>query len=90
MIAAYYVYIIECANRALYTGITNNLERRFKEHQAGRGARYTRANPATRLVYKKKCGSKSRALKREAAIKKLTRANKLALINSAVLHGSHC
>lgn len=80
MTAPYYVYIIECANHALYTGITNDLARRFKQHQTGRGARYTAANPAVKLLYSKKCGSKSRALKREAAIKKMTRANKLVLI----------
>ena len=80
MTAPYYVYIIECANNALYTGITNDLNRRFKQHQTGRGARYTTANPAVKLLYSSRCGSKSRALKREAAIKKLTRAEKLKLI----------
>ncbi|MFA5034507.1 MAG: GIY-YIG nuclease family protein [Candidatus Margulisiibacteriota bacterium] len=80
MTAAYYVYIIECANHALYTGMTNDLARRFKQHQTGRGARYTAANPAVKLLYSKKCGSRSLALKREAAIKKMTRANKLVLI----------
>ncbi|MBU0630515.1 MAG: GIY-YIG nuclease family protein [Candidatus Margulisbacteria bacterium] len=86
MIHAYYVYIIKCSNQALYTGITNDLERRFEQHRTGRGARYTTANPAVKLLYSQKCGSRSLALKREAKIKKLSRTKKLALIKRAARH----
>jgi len=79
---AYYVYIIECANGALYTGITNDLKRRFKQHQTGRGAKYTAYNPAIKLKYSERCGSRSKALKREAEIKRWPRDRKIELIGS--------
>ncbi|OGB90785.1 hypothetical protein A2625_07065 [candidate division WOR-1 bacterium RIFCSPHIGHO2_01_FULL_53_15] len=76
----FYVYIIECANKALYTGLTNNLDRRFYQHQTGKGARYTKYNPAMRLKYYEKHGSKKEAAKREYQIKCWPRTKKLALI----------
>jgi putative endonuclease len=76
----WYVYILECKNKALYTGITTDLKRRFAEHRSGRGARYTRANVPRKVVYRETCKTRSRALKREAAIKKLPRAKKLELM----------
>ena len=74
------VYILECKNKALYTGITTDLKRRFAEHRSGRGARYTRANVPRKVVYCETCKTRSRALKREAAIKKLPRRGKMVLV----------
>jgi len=76
----FFVYIIECTNKALYTGITNDLERRFEQHRTGQGGHYTAYNPAVRLRYFKKYRTRSAAAKRECQIKKLSRAKKLALI----------
>ncbi|MEC4890787.1 MAG: GIY-YIG nuclease family protein [Nitrospira sp.] len=74
------VYILECKDRSLYTGITNDLERRLGEHGKGTGAKYTKTRRPVRLRYTEVHETKSAALKREAAIKSLTRTNKLALI----------
>jgi len=76
----YFVYILECSNKALYTGITNNLERRIKEHKTGKGCRYTRYNPGKKLLYSEKHPNRSSATKREAEIKKFSRAKKLSMI----------
>jgi putative endonuclease len=78
----YYVYIVECADKNLYTGITTNIERRFKEHQNGTGAKFTRAKRAVKIVYSERKLNRSTASKREAAIKKLSRKAKLDLIYS--------
>jgi len=77
----YYVYILECKNKALYTGITIDIQRRLKEHQTGRGGHYTSYNPGVKIRYFEKHPNRSAALKREAQIKKWSRAEKLALIN---------
>jgi putative endonuclease len=84
MSAAWYVYILRCADRSLYTGITTDLERRLAEHNGeGRlGARYTRARRPVELVYSESLDDRARAAQREAAIKKLTRTQKLRLIDS--------
>jgi len=76
----YYVYILECNNGCLYTGITNDIKRRMEEHFSKKGCRYTVANPPKKLKYTEKHPSRSSASKREAQIKKLPRKNKLALI----------
>ncbi len=76
----WHVYILEAGNRALYTGITNDLARRFQAHRNGTGARFTKAFGVKRLVYQEECVTRSEALKREAAIKKLPRAQKLKLV----------
>jgi putative endonuclease len=78
--ASYYVYIIECRDRSLYTGITTDLKRRWAEHKSGQGARYTAAHPPRRIVYREKLPTRGAALKREAGIKKLVREKKLALV----------
>ena len=78
----YYVYILECSNKALYTGITTDVERRFKQHQAGEGGHYTSYNRPKKICYYEECGTRSEALKREAQIKRWPRTKKLALINS--------
>jgi putative endonuclease len=74
------VYILECRDRTLYTGISNNLEKRLKRHQSGTGARYTRGRIPVKLVYCERCGDQSSALKREFVIKQFTRIEKRALI----------
>lgn len=74
------VYILECADRSLYTGITNNLDRRLAEHQAGKGAKYTRGRGPLKLVYREACRNRSTATKRELEIKAMSRVEKLALI----------
>ncbi|WP_371826302.1 GIY-YIG nuclease family protein [Alicyclobacillus fastidiosus] len=76
----FYVYVLECRDGTLYTGYTNHLEHRVEAHNAGRGAKYTRARTPVRLVYCEHMADKSTALRREIEIKKLTRKDKLALI----------
>jgi putative endonuclease len=77
----YSVYIVQCNDETLYTGITINLTRRISEHNSSkRGAKYTRARRPVKLVYSKKFRDKSAALKAENQIKKLSRNEKLKLI----------
>ena len=76
----YYCYIVRCADDTLYTGITNNLERRIAVHNKGKGGAYTAARCPVTLVYQEHVGSKGDALRRELEIKALTREQKLALI----------
>lgn len=77
----YSVYIVECYDKTLYTGITLDLERRISEHNfSKRGAKYTRARRPVKLVYAKKFRNKSLALRAENKIKKLSRSDKLKLI----------
>ena len=78
----YYVYIVECADGSLYTGITTDVERRILEHNYSfRSAKYTRSRRPVHLVYSAKVGSRSEASKEEHRIKKLTRAKKLEIIS---------
>ncbi len=80
-----FVYILECSDSTLYCGWTNNLQKRLEEHSSGKGgARYTRGRRPVRLVYKEPCPTRSRALKREREIKKLSRAAKLHLIEEGL------
>jgi len=76
----YYVYLLECEDGSLYTGITTDVERRFAEHVRGEGGRYTRAKKAKRVVYTEKHSDRSAALKREAEIKTRSREEKLRII----------
>ena len=76
----YFVYILRCVDSTLYTGITNNMQRRFAQHQAGRESRYTRAHRAKQIVHVERCKNKGAALKREYAIKRLSRSSKLDLV----------
>lgn len=81
---SYIVYIVKCADKTLYTGYTNNLEKRLKEHNTGKaGAKYTRSRRPVELVYFKKFKTNSLALKSEAKIKKLSREEKFELIKLA-------
>ena len=77
----YFVYLLECADGSLYTGITTDIERRLKEHQAGTGGHFTRAKGAKRILYTEEHPDRSSASKREAAIKKLSRPQKLSLVH---------
>jgi putative endonuclease len=69
----YFVYIIECSDTSLYTGITTNVERRFAEHKAGTGGHYTSSKEVVRVVYTEQHPDRSSVLKREAQIKAWTR-----------------
>ncbi len=75
----YSLYILECANGSLYTGITTDVARRFAEHQQGRGGHYTRAHPPVRVCHIEACGNRSAASKRESEVKKMSRVQKLEL-----------
>ncbi len=75
-----YVYIIKCSDDTLYTGWTNNLDKRIKKHQAGSAAKYTRGRLPITLVYYEEVNNRSQALVREAQIKKMTRTQKKSLI----------
>ena len=79
---AHYVYILRCYDGSLYTGWTTDLKQRVKAHNEGKGAKYTRSRRPVELVYHEEFETKSEALKREAAIKRLSREEKLTLINS--------
>jgi putative endonuclease len=74
------VYIVECADATLYTGITTDIGRRMEEHQSGQGAKYTRRRGPLLVRYTEQRRTRSAALKREALIKSMTRSAKLALI----------
>ena len=74
------VYILECADGSLYTGITTDLARRITEHEQGNGARYTKGRGPFCLVHKECCNNRAEASKREMSIKALSRGKKLALI----------
>ena len=73
------VYMLRCSDGSLYTGITNDLERRVATHRAGKGGAYTRSRLPVRLVYSERRANRGAALSREAAIKRLPRLAKLAL-----------
>ncbi len=76
----FYTYIVECSDKTLYCGYTTNLEHRINAHNKGEGAKYTRPRRPVRLVYFEEYAERTQALRREAAIKKLTRRQKLMLI----------
>ncbi|WP_123054773.1 GIY-YIG nuclease family protein [Clostridium sp. JN-1] len=77
-----YVYILKCKDGTLYTGYTNNLERRIKTHNSGKGAKYTRCRLPVELVYSEAYETKSDAMKREYYIKQMSRENKMKLISN--------
>ena len=82
------VYILRCADASLYTGITNDLGARLQKHEEGKGAKYTRGRGPLQLVFQETCSSKGAALKRERAIKALSRAQKLELLAQALDSGA--
>lgn len=80
----WYVYILKCNDGTLYTGITDDLDRRLEQHNTGKGAKYTRGRGPVTLLYEETYSSKGEALSREHAIKALKRAQKLALMEAAL------
>ena len=81
----YYLYILECADGTLYTGITTDLARRVEEHNGSeKGAKYTRTRRPVKLCYSESCKDRSSASKREREVKKMTRAQKLRLIKESL------
>jgi putative endonuclease len=76
----HYVYIVRCSDDTLYTGYTNDLDRRIQMHNDGQGAKYTKGRRPVKLVYSEEFKSKSKAMKREYEIKQLKRTKKVLLI----------
>lgn len=74
-----YTYVLKCSDGSLYTGWTNDMKKRLKAHNEGRGAKYTRGRTPAGLVYLEEFDTKEAAMRREAAIKKMSRAEKLKL-----------
>ena len=79
----YFVYLIECSDRSIYTGITTDLDRRFKEHKEGKGGHYTRSRKPVKVLHSERYVNRSLASKREAEVKKLSREEKLILIKKS-------
>ncbi len=77
-----YTYMVRCADGSLYTGWTTDLEKRIRSHNSGRGAKYTRSRLPVHLVYAESFAEKEEAMRREAAIKKLSREEKEKLIEA--------
>ena len=78
----WYVYMLRCADGTLYTGMTDDVARRAAAHNSGHGAKYTRGRLPALVVYTEECAGRGEALSREAAIKKLSRKEKLLLIEA--------
>ena len=78
----WYTYILECADKTLYVGTTNNVKKRVAKHNAGTGAKYTRGRGPVKVRYKKLFKNRSRACKYESELKRLPRSGKLELINA--------
>lgn len=76
-----YIYILRCSDGTLYTGWTNDLEKRLAAHNAGTASKYTRSKRPVEMLWHELCSSKADALKREAEIKKLSRSEKLKLVS---------
>lgn len=83
MINEWFVYIIHCTDGSLYTGITTDVQRRYKQHAAQQGAKFFRGHTPQKMVYQEGGHDRSSASKREIVIKKMVRANKIQLILSA-------
>lgn len=79
----WFVYLLRCGDGSLYCGITDDVQRRLEAHRMGKGAKYTRGRRPLELVYTEECGTYSKALKREYAIKQLPRLEKLQLAGLA-------
>jgi predicted GIY-YIG superfamily endonuclease len=80
----WWVYIVECADGSLYTGTTDDVEKRIDRHNTGKGAKYTRSRGPVRLVHREQHPSRSHALKREIEIKKLRRAQKKLIVDHSL------
>lgn len=79
----HYTYLLLTKNNKLYCGYTNDVERRFEAHKSGKASKFTRANKPDKMIYIEEFKTKSEAMKRECAIKKLTRVQKEELINAS-------
>ncbi|MGM0471056.1 MAG: GIY-YIG nuclease family protein [Bacillota bacterium] len=79
----HFTYILECADKTLYTGYTTDLERRIREHNSGNGAKYTRGRRPVELVYSEEYATRSKAQQREYEIKQYSRQEKLELVSQA-------
>ena len=79
----YFVYLLLCADKSIYTGITTDVERRLKEHKAGTASHYTSAHGAVRMLHTERFNNRSNAQKREAEIKRWPRKEKLALVKGS-------
>jgi len=79
----YYIYILRCRDGSLYTGWTNDMAKRIEAHNKGQGAKYTKGRGPVELIYHEEYSNKSEALKREYAIKRLSKAQKLELIQKS-------
>lgn len=77
----YFIYILLCGDGSFYTGSTNDVEKRFEDHVEGRGARYTKSHKPVRIIYQEEFSTKSEALKREAEIKRMSKMDKIELVN---------
>ena len=77
---SYFVYMLICEDSSFYIGTTNDVDKRFSKHVAGKGASYTRSHKPVKVVYREELADKSAALKREHVLKKLTHTQKLALL----------
>lgn len=73
---SWFLYVLECRDGTFYTGITKDIEERVRKHNSGAGARYTRGRRPVRVIHRERCRSRSEALKREKALKRLSRAEK--------------
>jgi predicted GIY-YIG superfamily endonuclease len=82
LMARWFVYVLRCRDGSLYTGISTDVEKRVAVHNAGKGARYTRPRLPVAVVHLERKRSRSTALKREAAIKSLSRAEKMNMLNA--------
>jgi len=84
--AEWFIYLIRCRNGHLYTGISTDVARRFAEHEAGKGAKYLRGKGPLELVYQKRIGTRSEALKAEIKVKNMPRSAKENMIKQAHIH----
>lgn len=81
----YYVYILQCFDNSLYTGITNDIEKRLASHRTGKGSKYVRSRLPVELIYKEEAVDKSTAAKREMEIKNWSREEKIEKLNLNIL-----
>ncbi|MGD0319904.1 MAG: GIY-YIG nuclease family protein [Nitrososphaerales archaeon] len=77
--AFHFVYVLQCSDGTLYTGYTTDVDRRLRQHNAGKGAKYTRSRAPVRLAFKERFRRRSDALRREFQIKRMSRSSKLLL-----------
>ncbi len=86
-VATWSLYILKCSDGSFYTGVTTDIDRRFREHDAGRASRFTRTRRPVVLVYQEACGSRSVALSRECAVKSMGRQGKEELVAGGPAEG---